>query len=107
MPSWNASGVSALPPSAAELRTWGQQGADVTAAEEAALAWQRLLPALQTATGSPLSAMAHNLFQVWHPLERSLHQPCLTTAIRQPSTGRRSHPTITSMLDRLCYSCPL
>ena len=60
--------LCALPPSAAELRAWGQQGADVAAAEGAALAWQRLLPALQSATGSPLSAMAHTLFQVWHLL---------------------------------------
>ena len=52
--------LCALPPSAAELRAWGQQGADVAAAEGAALAWQRLLPALQSATGSaPLSNGAH------------------------------------------------
>ena len=58
--------LAGLPPSAAELKAWGQQGADMAAAEGAALAWQRLLPALQSATGSPLSAMAHTLFQVWH-----------------------------------------
>ena len=55
--------LSALPPSAAELEAWAQQGADVAAAEDAALAWQRLLPALQAASGSPLSAMAQALFE--------------------------------------------
>lgn len=62
--------LSGLPPSAAELRSWSQQGADVAAAEGAALAWQRLLPALQSATGSPLSAMAHTLFQVCPTCDR-------------------------------------
>lgn len=55
--------LAALPPSAAELEAWAQQGADVAAAEDAALAWQRLLPALQAASGSPLSAMAQALFE--------------------------------------------
>ena len=72
--------LSGLPPSAAVLRAWGQQGADVAAAEGAALAWQRLLPALQSATGSPLSAMAHTLFQVCPPTPGMLHQPCLPTS---------------------------
>ena len=36
----------------------------MAAAEQAALTWQRLLPALQSASGSPLSAMAHTLFEV-------------------------------------------
>lgn len=56
--------LATLPPSAATLKAWIQQGADVAAAEKAALAWQRLLPALQAASASPLSAMAHTLFEV-------------------------------------------
>ena len=56
--------LSALPPSAADLKAWAQEGADVAAAEQAALSWQRLLPALQSASGSPLSTMAHTLFEV-------------------------------------------
>ena len=61
--------LAALPPSAAELEAWAQQGADVAAAEDAALAWQRLLPALQAASGSPLSAMAQALFEACLPSE--------------------------------------
>ena len=82
-----------LPPSAEELKAWGQQGADVAAAEGAALAWQRLLPALQSATGSPLSAMAHTLFQVRHlcPGRGVFYQYCLTSSLRQLASGQMSN----------------
>ena len=61
--------LAALPPAAAELEAWIQQGADVAAAEDAALAWQRLLPALQAASGSPLSAAAHSFFEASPPAQ--------------------------------------
>lgn len=83
--------LCALPPSAAELRAWGQQGADVAAAEGAALAWQCLLPALQSATGSPLSAMAHTLFQVWQRPVVGL-AACLIPADRQLGFVQASKP---------------
>ncbi|CAK0783823.1 hypothetical protein CVIRNUC_007023 [Coccomyxa viridis] len=83
--------LAALPPSAAELEAWAQQGADVAAAEDAALAWQRLLPALQAASGSPLSAMAQALFEVPRPGQPSAAS-CLASLVMHPyldAAGRR------------------
>ncbi len=64
--------LAALPPAAKQLEAWIQQGADVMAAEDAALAWQRLLPVLQAASGSPLSAAAHSFFEASLPARTAL-----------------------------------
>ena len=86
--------LAALPPSAAKLEAWAQQGADVAAAEDAALAWQRLLPALQAASGSPLSAMAQALFQV---------RLCLWIAERTACPAPGLSPLLTTCLSNNSY----